>query len=60
MSQKRAPGFEQGTFVVTPADGSPPYRTDGQPLTQIDRDMLDGKDPLDAPKEKADSPVNAH
>jgi hypothetical protein len=35
------------TAIVVNPDGSHPYRTDGQPLTQIDRDVLAGVNPLD-------------
>ena len=33
--------------VIIPADGSAPHRLDGQPLNDLDRAMLAGKDPLD-------------
>jgi hypothetical protein len=34
-------------FVVIPADGSAPWRPDGQPLTEADRAHLAGETALD-------------
>ncbi len=33
-------------MVVIPQDGSPPYRLDGEPLTQMDKDLIAGVDPI--------------
>lgn len=38
--------FEPAGVIVTPADGGAPYRADGKPLTDFDREILAGRDPL--------------
>jgi hypothetical protein len=53
MKQDRIDRFFSGpeSFIVKPKHGEP-YRPDGKPLDDGDREMLAGRDPLAAPAEK--------
>jgi len=44
---------DDGVLII-PGDGSAPYRMDGQPLTDVDRALIAGEDPL---KDQIPAPV---
>jgi hypothetical protein len=44
LNQRFSGGADSG--LVIPADGSEPRRLDGKPLTDYDRQLLAGRDPI--------------